>query len=376
MNRRDEGSVFRSKDGKRWYARLRYTDADGKAREKKRTCPTQALARVAISNLRDEIVAETDIKNSRRSSGGTTYRELDAFYRREYVHAAKFVGGKRISGFRQDVRTVGRYLDRALEFFGDMPLDAITYDHCRRYKMLVESTPTPAGRSRSVSDTNHHLKRVRRLFKVAIEQGWLAVDPFARGGSLIIEAFEVERTRVLSHDEEARLIAGCERWRTHLVPVIILAVETGMRRGEIQQLRWRDIDLTARVITVVAANTKTLKPRNVPISSRLRSVLAQLRQNTLMPNSLVFGGGDFKRAFAGACKAAGLDDVHFHDLRHTAITRMIDKLPIPVVMRISGHTQMRTFMRYVNLSKQAMLDIAEQLDGHAETPLRRGLSSV
>ena len=355
MTRRDTGSILKAKDGKRWYARLRYTDAAGKPREKKRTCANFALAKSAITQLQNEVDNELTEKK--------TYAELDAFYRKEYVHAAKIVGGKKVSGFRQDTRTVKRYLDRGLEFFGSMPLADITYDHCRRYKLEIEAMPA-RGKHRSVSDVNHHLKRVRRLFKIAIEQGWLASDPFERGGSLIIETFEVERTRVLTRDEETRLLAACDKWRLHIVPVIITAIETGMRRGELQSLLWRDVDLTGRVIRVAAANTKTLKGRLVPISARLRSTLAQLRQNQLRPNSPVFGNGDFKRAFNTACRNAKLYDVHFHDLRHTAITRMLEKgIPAVLVMKISGHTQQKTFMRYVNQTETSMREIADILDG-------------
>lgn len=366
MKRRDEGSILKAADGKRWYARLRYTDADGRHREKKRTCATYALAKAAIADLRSDVIAE--------AAGQTTYAELDAFYRREYVHAAKFVGGQKISGFRQDTRTVERYLDRALDFFNERELSAITYADLREYKKRIESLPARGG-PRSVSDTNHHLKRVRRLFKVAIEQGWLDHDPFERGGPLIVESFEVERTLILSHDEELKLLAACDKWRQHLKPVIILAVETAMRRGEIQTLLWRDVDLTGRVIRIVAANTKTLKTRLVPISARLRETLAQLRQNQLRPNSPVFGHGDFKRAFNSACRYAGLSDVHFHDLRHTAITRMLEAgISPPLVMKISGHTQQRTFLRYVNQTEGSIREIAEMLD--AKDGVRRNANGI
>jgi len=110
--------------------------------------------------------------------------------------------------------------------------------------------------------------------------------------------------------------------------------------------------------------TKTLKGRLVPITARLAETLAELRHNAPLPRSRpVFGPVDWKRSFNAACKAAGLDDVHFHDLRHTAITRMLEKgISPPLVMKISGHTQQRTFMRYVNQSESSIYDIAMKLD--------------
>ena len=120
--RRDEGSIL--PHGKHWFARLRYTDANGVAKEKKRVCVTHAKAKEMIKTLRSEVASE--------AADRKTYRELDTFFREQYVHSAKFVGGKEISGFRQDIATVKHYLDRALEFFADRRLDPITYADLRK----------------------------------------------------------------------------------------------------------------------------------------------------------------------------------------------------------------------------------------------------
>jgi integrase len=86
-------------------------------------------------------------------------------------------------------------------------------------------------------------------------------------------------------------------------------------------------------------------------------------------NELVFGiTGTVKRSFTSACVEAGVDNFHFHDLRHTAITRMIQAGLSPMeVMKVSGHTQMNTFARYVNPNTQAVIRIADVLTAfHAE----------
>lgn len=354
-----EGSVYKTPDGKRWYARLRYTDTNGKSREKKRTCRTHAIAKAKIAELKAEIENVTGER--------CTYRDLDAYYRKRYVHEARFVGNKKVSGFRQSIATVNHYLDAALEHFGDKYADAITHEDLEDYKFKIENTPTRHGRPRSVSDTHHHLKRLRRVFKVGVQTKRIAANPFDHGDALIIETFETERTRILSHDEENQLLAACDnRWKQHLIPLIIFAVETGCRRGEIKTLRWSHVNFKTRTITIEQRNTKTLKPRLVPITARLQTTLAKLRRNTLRPNSLVFGRADFKTAFNSACHDAKLYDVTFHDLRHTATTRMNKKLRnATLVMKITGHTQERTFRRYINLDETEMLDIAATLDAAA-----------
>lgn len=356
MKRSPEGSIFLG-DDRRWRARLQFTDKNGRRQQKVRICKTRSLAIAKLQSLKAEL--ENDAAERK------TFRQLDSYFRDKYVHEARFVGNRKLSGFRQDTDTVKRYLDRALEFFGDRAIDSITYGDLERYKLAVANRPVgKLGRQRSMSDINHHLKRLRRLFAVAVEQEWLAVNPFKKGGSLIIEAFEVERTRILSTDEESRLLAACDRWRTHLKPIIVFGIETACRRGEIQSLQWSSVNLEGRVVRVESHSTKTLKSRLVPISARLRETLAQLWHNSPKRQSAhVFGGSDFKTAFNAACAEAKLSDVHFHDLRHTAITRMLEKgISPPLVMKISGHTQQKTFLRYVNQSESSVYEIAMKLD--------------
>ena len=354
--RRDEGSIFKHKDGKRYVVRLRYTKRDGSPGEKKRFVIGHDRAKAKLKELRNEI--ESDLSERK------TFAELDAFYRKEYVHAAKFVGGKKVSGFRQSIESVEKYMDTAKDFFGDTFLDEISFDDVRRFKKMIAEKPTQHKKVRSISDTNHFLKRLRRVFAVAVEQGWIEKNPFNRGSRLIIESFETERTRVLTADEESKLLAKCDRWRKHLRPIVIVAIETALRRGELMSLRWSAVDLGRRQLRIDSWNSKTEKERIVPLSARALETLAQLRQNSRgRVSDLVFGYADFKKAFIGACKDAKLTDVHFHDLRHTAITRWLEKgVSVALAMKASGHSQMRTFMRYVNQNRDSILEFAAKLD--------------
>lgn len=355
--KRDEGSIY-SKAGK-WYARLRYTDAQGNQREKKRTARSFAAGKAVLIELRAEI---NDEKSDRK-----TYTFLDQWFRDEHVHAARIVDGKVLSGFRQKQVGVEHYLDAALAFFREFYIDEITYADLKAYKKHIADKPIDkrkGGGQRSISDINHHLKRVRRLLNIAIEQGWLTVNPFKRGPALITESFETERDRILTPKEEMTLLAQCTGKREHLAAIIIFAIETCCRRGEIEKLRWSAVDLTKRVITIEATNTKTLKPRLVPVSARLRDTLTKLRGNRIpRPTAKVFTTGEFRRSFETAVRLSKLKNIHFHDLRHTAITRMLEAgIPQPLVMKISGHTQLKTFLRYVNQTERSILEIALKLD--------------
>lgn len=359
--RRDEGSIYKHADSKRWFVRLRYTKLDGTGGEKKRICRTHEQAKNKLSELRAEIARELSDRKS--------FAYLDAFYRKEYVHTAKIVGGRKVSGFKQRTSIIEGYLDYAKEYFGEMMLDEISFADLLEYKKKLANTPTKHKfnpKVRSVADVNQNLRRLRRLLNVAVEQGWIDVNPFSRGKGLIADSHETERTTVLSREEEERLIAACSGPRAHIRPIVIFALDTAARKGEIEAVKWFDVNFDARSIRVKNKTRNVETTRLVPMPARLQNVLSELKQTSRKPNSFVFNVGDFKKAWAGATKAAKLDGLHFHDLRHTGITRWLEKgISIADAMKASGHTQVKTFMRYVNQHESSMSTFAERLDNAA-----------
>jgi len=140
-----------------------------------------------------------------------------------------------------------------------------------------------------------------------------------------------------------------------------------MRHGEIMKLEKRDIDLVGKVIVLRASTTKTSTKRQVPITNRLcaalEPVIAALPDE---PSASVFGiSSSIKKSFKTVCEAAGVTDFHFHDFRHSAITRMVAAgIPGPEVMKISGHTQMSTFLRYLNTTDESLGRARELLANH------------
>lgn len=137
-----------------------------------------------------------------------------------------------------------------------------------------------------------------------------------------------------------------------------------------------------------ARNAKRGQARTVPITSRLLAELEALRKAAgrapkFKEEWRVFPVKDFREAWNGARTKAGLTDVRWHDLRHTAITWMLEAGMNPAgVMKISGHSQWTTFMRYVNTNEETAREAARLLDAHHEAtrlkprpqavPLRRG----
>ncbi len=152
--------------------------------------------------------------------------------------------------------------------------------------------------------------------------------------------------------EESRLIDACRRAHgKFLLPLVRLALETAMRRGEMLSLKWEYVDLTRRVARLV--DTKNGDGRTVPLSTAAVEVLRGLGEapsGTVFPEYSVEAS---KRAFARAAVRAGLDDFHFHDLRHEATTRMFERgLNVMEVASVTGHKDLRMLRRYTHLDAE------------------------
>lgn len=107
------------------------------------------------------------------------------------------------------------------------------------------------------------------MLNVAQAEGWLIRNPFKTGESLISIADEKQRERILAPEEESRLLAACTGRRKHLREIIIAALDTGCRRGELLKLRWNDVEFESRTITIQAFNTKTMRERKLTMTTRL-----------------------------------------------------------------------------------------------------------
>nr|WP_226832489.1 site-specific integrase [Acidithiobacillus sulfurivorans] len=159
------------------------------------------------------------------------------------------------------------------------------------------------------------------------------------------------RDRRLSPIEEKKLLGECT---PSLKAIILFALETGMRRGEIRKMLWKDVDLNK--CTAQLFDTKNGEDRTIPLSSRAVNVLKSLPRNI---NGKVFPGADISHTFAAACKRAGIEDLRFHDLRHEATSRLFEKNLNPMqVAAITGHKTLQMLKRYTHLRAE---DLAKLL---------------
>lgn len=152
--------------------------------------------------------------------------------------------------------------------------------------------------------------------------------------------------RLMAGDDE-RLVAVALEFNREIAPAIILAIETAMRQGEIATLRWENINLEAR--TAILPMTKNGTPRKVPLSSRAVEALTWCppphrgRVFKLTQHAM-------KHAFSRVREQCGLGNLHFHDLRHEAASRLFEKgLNVIEVATITGHKNLKHLQRYTHL---------------------------
>ncbi len=351
------------KCSKTWWARVRYVDPET---NKPADLQRRADSRNDAITKRDKLVA--DIKKTAGRSVGSermTFADLCNYYEKHYVKEAEYVEDRKVAGLRSWY-TVLKQVGVLKDYFGERPLNSLTYGAIRQFRTARFKAKTRAGGQRTIASVNRELALLRRMLNVATAEGWLTVNPFKQGAQLVSIADEKKRERIITRTEENALLAACEAPRRgHLRAIIIAALDTGCRRGELLKLRWQDVDFQTGQITIMAFNTKTAKARVVATTSRLRTELERLWEES--PKDLgmrVFGGlQTVKKSFAGARNDAGLPDLRFHDLRHSAATRLVRAdMPLSEVGRILGHSQPSTTYRYVNADRETAQRAADALD--------------
>lgn len=156
------------------------------------------------------------------------------------------------------------------------------------------------------------------------------------------------RSRRLEAGELEALISGCSKCRNKLIePLILLAIETGMRRGELLRIRWQDIDFNKSALYI--PQTKNGHSRTIPLTNDARAILSNLRNAQTMGAVFPTTSEAVKLAWRRLVARTSIEDLHFHDLRHEAISRFFEMgLSMPEVALISGHKDPRMLFRYTH----------------------------
>jgi integrase len=269
------------------------------------------------------------------------------------------------------------------QILGEKQIGAVTEDDLEVFIVALRA-------KRSASTKNHHVQLLNQLFRWAVKKGYLERNPISDDSGIKREK-PASRERRLADDEEPRLLAAAH---PRLQRLIIAGMETGCRAGELLALQMKDVHMERREIVIRAENTKDNETRILPMSSRLHAVLEMARLDPsgheLKPDGYVFGDGTgrrlttFKRAWnttklrahgykptwekngklSKASRAAlQVIDLHFHDLRHEAGSRMHEGgMPLHHVQQFLGHADLSTTSRYLNAPLTHLKTSMQKLD--------------
>lgn len=234
-----------------------------------------------------------------------------------------------------------------------------------RDALLAEKTPR--GNIRNPSTANRYLAAFSRALTIAMKEwGWLDDTPMRK----VSKPSEGKgRNRLLSIEEKNRLLQACQKSpNTHLYPIVSLALLTGMRFGEIVNLRWEDIDYTGKTITL--EKTKNGERRILPLTPAVEKMFALCR-GTDIEIGLVFkpssptnrsGLVDIRNVFVKALKQAEIPDFRFHDLRHAAASYLaMNGATQGELMAILGHKTPTMTRRYAYYSQKHVATLMERM---------------
>ena len=222
------------------------------------------------------------------------------------------------------------HLKFLLPFFSEFPVLRITKSLAEEFRHR-RRRENPAIKDATV---NRDLSVLRRVVYWAIDEQLIGANPLGR---LKMARERRIRRQILSVVEEHLLLQAA---KDHLYPMVVMALDTGMRRGEITGQRWEDVDFSQRLLYVTRSKTAEGESREIPLTARLFDLLADLRK----PEGLIisFQGRPvriIKRTWKTALNNAKIRHVRFHDLRHTFNTRLMEAGVLQEVrMALMGHS--------------------------------------
>jgi len=374
--------VFRveRKRGPVWYAKYRLPDGHQVQRkvgpawtERGRPAPGYFTKRLAEDWLR------TVLEEARRGTlagivqTSATFADAAAEWLR-YIEHDRVRKPSTVAGYRAIVRS------QLLPTFGDLPIESITTPMIERW--LGSAGGSSSSRRKSLVLLHGIFRRAKKVWRLQTNPVTeVEKPPLGRSGD--IEVFSPEEVHALVRAAASEQDAA----------LYLTAAFTGLRRGELLALRWRDVDFAGSLIRVRASfsaghltTPKSGRVRSVPMAPDVASALARLgsREHWVGDEDLVFpghtggylDGSALRRRYGDALTRAGLRRLRFHDLRHTFGTRMIGQADIRRVQEWMGHSSIQTTIQYLHYAPRAedaqLVARAFALAGARENPVRTG----
>jgi integrase len=257
-------------------------------------------------------------------------------------------------------------------FFGRYELAEITAFLIERFKSERRKSKTERKGTRSIATVNRELQLLYRIFQIAKGKREIASNP--RDEVQLIKG-ENPRDRWLRPEEKEKLFEQFTGRRSHLIDIIELDLNLGLRKTNLLSLRPEHVDFHRGIVR--ATNTKTGKDYDVPINNTAREILRRLVDQAEAEGfEYLFINPktgtryrDVKRAFRSALKDAGIKDFRFHDLRHTFGTRAADSgAPLTAIRDTLGHASIETTNRYAHATEEGMRRVVEAQETEISRP--------
>lgn len=267
----------------------------------------------------------------------------------------------RLRSYQDRVEIMERQL---VPFFGKRLLTQIKPEDVRAFRAQRKRRD---GKPASLQTVNNDHIVLKHCLNVAAKRGLLVSNPAAL---VPLPNPHNERDRVLNDEEWQNLFQAA---KPHLRPILLVAYHLGQRLGEIVQLTWDRVDLKRGFITLRGMDTKTKKPRQVPMTPDVRATLQQLARLRSLATKHVFlyKGKPIKRisrAFRTAMDGAKVENFRFHDLRHCAATNLRRAgIDTATAMNIVGHQSEKMWKRYNAIQEADLVKAAHTLHSYLQT---------
>ena len=339
--------MFKRKDSGLWWMSFRH---NGKKVQKSLETSDKKLAKEIEAKIRVEVKEEKYF--DKLIGRNKTFKQLMEVFMKE--HAPK------VSDSMQNSYSAS--LKHLIPFFGDLTLLSISRKEISKYKILrKDEGAKPAT-------INRELAMLSKAFTLALEDWeWISGNnkPFSK---IPYEKENNERDRWLTEDEEKSLLENSSEW---LREIVVFALNTGLRQGELLSLEWNRVNLFRR--TILIHKTKNGKPKTVPLNKNAMDVIACRAKEKVrkLKNDFVFLSShgtkidrhNLRRAFNNATRKAEIENFTFHDLRHCFCTKLAQRgVDIYKIAKLAGHEDIRMTQRYSHHCPESLRDGVEILE--------------
>ena len=288
---------------------------------------------------------------------------------KDFEKASEARGRKSLADIRQRLRY---WSDR----LGDRPAKSVMNTDIEDARLDLAQGRLPGHRHkrkkapRAVATVNRYLATLKSVFLLAIENEKVTRNPFRK---VKLQKENNARVRFLTEEEEARILKAVPK---PYQAMILFAIHTGMRFSEQTKLKWEEVDFRQRVVKI--RDSKSGKARHIPLNTVVLDVLKGIPRSIGCPFVFYTENGTQRtlmaRQWPGWLKQAGVENFHWHDLRHTFASRLVMRgVDLYTVKELLGHQSIEMTQRYAHLGPDFLKQSVEVL---VQQPSKQPLASV